>query len=179
MERLSTLLVVSCAVLVAGLTAYTGARAVRSLPVDVPTVSPAAPAPTPAAQPVVNTTPVPGPRPVESTETAAQSAGDVKTGEVDLSLVTDYPTPEERRFWTKAIKKIWLRPPCCGACSVISQDDFRVLARVMATDSKETPETRKAWNRYSAPLLVATRNQDPELYGEFLRLKGKGVAGDD
>lgn len=179
MNRLSTLLVVSCPVLVAGLTAYTGARAVRSLPADFPTVPATAPASTPAVQPAVNMTPVPSPRPVEAPDTASQPADNVKNGDVDLSLVADYPTPEERRFWTKAIKKIWLRPPCCGACSVISQDDFRVLARVMATDSKETAETRKAWNRYSAPLLVATRNQDPELYREFLRLKGKGVQGDD
>ncbi len=176
MERLSTLLVVSCAVFVAGLTALRGARAVRSLPADAPTVSSVAPEPAPAVQPGCHHTSacpqVRGGRRCSH----HPAAGNVKSGEVDLSLVTDYRPQRSGGFWTKAITKIWLRPPCCGACSIISQDDFRVLARVMATDSKETAETRKAWTATARP---AGCHQEPGS-GAVPRIpaaEGKGRCG--
>lgn len=93
--------------------------------------------------------------------------------DVDMTLVKDYPTPAERKFWTRAIKKIWLRPPCCGACSVVSQDDFRVLAKVMSNNSSETPANREIWDRYKGALLVSVKNQDPVLYQELQELKRK------
>lgn len=104
---------------------------------------------------------------------ATDDEQDQRALEMASFKVSDFPSDEERRFWTRAIKKIWMRPPCCGACSAISQDDFRELAKAVGENAKDTPENRQVWQRYGATLVAALRNQDPELYKEYLSITGQ------
>lgn len=66
--------------------------------------------------------------------------------------------------WKRCIKSIVQKPGCCGACSVLSMDDARVLfRRVVGTDTPAdaAPVTR-TWAEHGDRILAEFRRLAPE-----------------
>lgn len=61
-----------------------------------------------------------------------------------------------RNGWKKRVDEIRLRPPCCGACPVLSMKDARALWRFLVYDSilRKTGPNADAWIRYRKELLA-------------------------
>lgn len=120
----------------------------------------------------------------DSSKASAQSAppaGTVRREAADYETSTSaeppaglksvsFPNAEERKFWRTAAKKLFLRPPCCGACSFLKQADFREIGSVLRSDATPTGESIRIWNRYGPSLAASLRNQDPQLYKKYQAL---------
>lgn len=94
----------------------------------------------------------------------------------DERLASEFPSTVEKRLWVTGIKKIWMRPPCCGACSVIKQKDFKKLATVLADSSRETPASRELWSQYRLILMTSLKRQDTDLFKTFVSLRKAEMA---
>ncbi|MCC6484505.1 MAG: hypothetical protein IT209_06635 [Armatimonadetes bacterium] len=91
--------------------------------------------------------------------------------DADLRLASGFPSLAEKRLWVKGVKTIWMRPPCCGACSILKQKDFKRLAAVLADSSRDTPESRQIWNEYRLVLMTSLKRQDSGLFQSFVHLR--------
>lgn len=77
-----------------------------------------------------------------------------------------------RDGWKRRVEEIRIRPPCCGACPVLSLKDARRLWRFLVYDSlrRKTGPAAPAWIRHRRVLLERFKTEHPEryrlLYGE-------------
>lgn len=88
----------------------------------------------------------------------------------DALAVSPFPSPAEKIFWKKAIKKLWMRPGCCGACPLFSHDDFKAVAKVIVSTAKNTKENQEIWSRYNRRLVYLIKRQDIYLYNEYKKI---------
>jgi hypothetical protein len=60
-----------------------------------------------------------------------------------------------RDGWKKSVEEIHQRPPCCGACPLLSLEDARALRRFLVYDSiqRKTGPNAKAWIEQRKDLL--------------------------
>lgn len=86
--------------------------------------------------------------------------------------VTQFPSSSEKAFWKKTIKKMWMRPGCCGACALLSRSDYLIVGKVLQSNAKNTPENRIIWKKYGRKLVLALKRQDPFLYKKYLTFFG-------
>lgn len=72
--------------------------------------------------------------------------------------------PADAETWKRCIKSIVQKPGCCGACSVLSMDDARVLfRRVVGTDTPaDAASVARAWAEHGDRILAEFRRLAPE-----------------
>jgi len=72
--------------------------------------------------------------------------------------------PGDAETWKRSIKSIVQKPGCCGACSVLSMDDARVLfRRVVGTDAPaDAASVARAWAEHGDRILAEFRRLSPE-----------------
>lgn len=60
-----------------------------------------------------------------------------------------------RDGWKREVERLRNRPPCCGACPVLSRPDAKALWRFLVYDSitRKTGPSAQAWLRYRRDLI--------------------------
>ena len=66
--------------------------------------------------------------------------------------------------WNRYIKRMWLRPPCCNFCPVISKDDAKTIWKFLTYDStlRKTGSRAAAWEQYRQSLLAEFKKNYPK-----------------
>lgn len=83
--------------------------------------------------------------------------------------------------WRKKVNEIRTKPPCCGACPVLSLQDARALWRFLVYDSlaRKTGKNAGAWMRRRRSLLERFKREYPErfdkLYSKSENKKEEGI----
>lgn len=74
--------------------------------------------------------------------------------------------PGDAETWKRCIKSIVQKPGCCGACSILSMDDARVLyRRAVGTDTPaDAAPVARAWAEHGDRILTEFRRLAPERY---------------
>jgi hypothetical protein len=75
--------------------------------------------------------------------------------------------------WNHYIKRMWLRPPCCNLCPVISKSDAKAIWKFLTYDSqvRKTGASAAAWQKQRQVLLAQFKAQYPEKYQEHYEPK--------
>ena len=68
--------------------------------------------------------------------------------------------------WSRYIKRMWLRPPCCSACPVITKTDALTIRKFLVYDSKirKTGANAAAWAKHRQALLAEFKAKYPAKY---------------
>jgi hypothetical protein len=71
--------------------------------------------------------------------------------------------------WKKEVSDAYNRPPCCGACPVLSREDAKALRRFLVYDSivRKTGKNAEAWIRERKRLLDRFKDEYPKRYEEL------------
>lgn len=74
-------------------------------------------------------------------------------------------TKEDRDTWVLCIKRVKMRPPCCGACKIMTQDESRGVWDYLTSDSfVKRWKGKKYWKEHRVKLLEEFKNMNPERY---------------
>lgn len=77
-----------------------------------------------------------------------------------------------RDAWKRRVEDIRRRPPCCGACPVLTRQDARALWRFLVYDSLARKTGSRARSRRA--LLERFRKEQPARFRELLPEEEKG-----
>ena len=71
--------------------------------------------------------------------------------------------------WKRKVKEVRDRPPCCGACPVLSSTDAKALYKFLVYDSRvrKTGARGAGWLRQRRELLERFKKEHPERYNEL------------
>ncbi|MBI4051988.1 MAG: hypothetical protein HY400_05740 [Elusimicrobia bacterium] len=71
--------------------------------------------------------------------------------------------------WKKEVERIHRRPPCCGACPVLSRKQAKELWEFLVYDSvvRKTGPNALAWAQHRENLLERFRREYPQRYKEL------------
>ncbi|OGS04314.1 MAG: hypothetical protein A3G41_06740 [Elusimicrobia bacterium RIFCSPLOWO2_12_FULL_59_9] len=74
-----------------------------------------------------------------------------------------------RDGWKKKVEEIRRRPPCCGACPVLSLQEAKALWKFLVYDSlaRKTGPRSEAWSRHRMRLIELFRGRYPERFNEI------------
>lgn len=74
-------------------------------------------------------------------------------------------TQQDRETWILAIKRVKMKPPCCGACKLLTQKDAKAIWEYLTTDSPEKKKAGEAvWLEHKAKLLGEFKYLNPQRY---------------
>ena len=77
--------------------------------------------------------------------------------------------------WSRYIKRMAMRPPCCNFCPVISHEDSKAIWQFLAYDSavRKTGPRAASWAAYRAVLLQEYKSKYPKQYAERYEKKNE------
>jgi hypothetical protein len=72
----------------------------------------------------------------------------------------------DKDLWIRCIKKVRMRPPCCGACALFNEKDSKKVWEYLTSDdpSKRSGEYLEAWEVHKAKLLAEFKEASPARY---------------
>ncbi|OGR87688.1 MAG: hypothetical protein A3A86_06630 [Elusimicrobia bacterium RIFCSPLOWO2_01_FULL_60_11] len=75
-------------------------------------------------------------------------------------------TPEDRQAWVLCLKRVKMKPPCCGACAVITDADLKSLWNYLTAAPEKEPgvKSRELWDLHKDKLLEEFKRANPERY---------------
>ena len=82
------------------------------------------------------------------------------------ALNSEFVTQDE---WSRYIKRMWLRPPCCDVCPVIHKEEARAIREFLVYDSemRKTGSNALNWKAHRQMLLEEFKVKYPEKYQEM------------
>jgi hypothetical protein len=72
----------------------------------------------------------------------------------------------ESKQWTRYVQRMYMRPPCCDSCPLMSHDDAKAIWGFLVYDSqvRKTDAQAEAWARFRKSLLEEFKSKYPKLY---------------
>lgn len=90
------------------------------------------------------------------------------------AINSEFVTSQE---WSRYIKKMQMRPPCCNKCPNISPTEARTIWKFLTYDSevRKTGANIKSWARHRMALLQEFKAKYPEQYkAQYEKQDSKG-----
>lgn len=72
-------------------------------------------------------------------------------------------TPEDRQAWILCLKRVKMKPPCCGACRIMTESDLKTLWNYL-TSEKESEAGKTAWEIHKDRLLEEFQHLYPDRF---------------
>lgn len=87
--------------------------------------------------------------------------GFVHAGDSTLQL-----TEADKKNWLVCIKKVKMKPPCCGACRIITNDEAKSIWNYLTrtTENHKSEKDFEAWLAHKKRLLEEFKKLSPERY---------------
>ncbi len=81
-------------------------------------------------------------------------------------------TESDKKTWILSIKRVAMKPPCCGACKILTHEDTKKIWNYITAGSEREKEKYEAvWLEHKVKLLEEFKRLNPqrceELYGEI------------
>ena len=87
------------------------------------------------------------------------------SGKVHASKLSE----SDKKLWILCIKRVKMKPPCCGACKLLTQEDAKGLWEYLTSNSpeKRSGKNQALWKEHQEKLLEEFKQLNPERYQEL------------
>ncbi len=81
-------------------------------------------------------------------------------------------TPEDRQAWIICLKRVKMKPPCCGACRIITDAELKTLWNYL-TLASVSEDGRIAWEAHKDKLLEEFKQRYPDRFKALYDIQQK------